>query len=202
MTDANARHAKQANGNRASSGRGGGARGGKAIGAIALKDPVLVMLRLHLRRKGRHSAPLPLVVPHPRSIMARHKLDLEPEPDAVVIGISSHVNDYRLCWALNKRLGVTLTRREKDIVASTGAQFAAYDHQDEETGARLMLISNRSEGVLLLKDQKQADYFLVMNEESPRRPEEIMEQVRNTEFVLAAFTLDLKRLRSGHELFV
>ena len=134
--------------------------------------------------------------------MARHKLDLEPQPDAVVIGISSHVNDYRLCWALNKRLGVNLSRREKDIAAGTGAHFAAYDHLDEETGARLMLISNRSEGVLLLKDQKQADYFLVVDEEGSLRSEEVMEQVRNTEFVLAAFTLDLKRLRSGHELFV
>ncbi len=133
--------------------------------------------------------------------MARHKLDLEPEPDAVVIGISSHVTDYRLCWALNKCLGVNLTRREKDIAASNGVQFVAYDHQDEDTGARLMLISNRSEGVLLLKDQRQADYFLVVDDEGPMRAEEVMDLVRNTEFVLAAFTLDLKRLRSGHELF-
>src|SRR4029453_14184966 len=104
--------------------------------------------------------------------MARHKLDLEPEPDALVIGISSHVNDYRLCWALNRSLGVALARRTTDIAGiegNTNARFAAYDHQDEESGTQLTLISNRSEGGRLLKDQKQADYFLVVDENGPLR---------------------------------
>jgi hypothetical protein len=33
------------------------------------------------------------------------KLDMEPDPEVMLIGISSHVNDYRLCWSLN-RLGM------------------------------------------------------------------------------------------------
>ncbi len=137
--------------------------------------------------------------------MARHKLDLEPQLEVVVIGISSHVHDYRLSWALNRSLGVALARRRDDIAGIEGngdARFAAYDHLDEENDTRLTLICNRGEGGRLLKDQKQADFFLVLDEEGPLNPADVLERVRATEFVLAAFTLDLKRLRSGHELFV
>ena len=28
----------------------------------------------------------------------------------MLIGISSHVNDYRLCWSLNRSLGIALAR--------------------------------------------------------------------------------------------
>ena len=135
--------------------------------------------------------------------MAKHKLDLRPEPDAVVIGISSHVNDYRLCWSLNKSLDLELTRRTEDVKGIDGstASFAAYDHVFENEGAIVSLLCNRSEGVLLLKDQREADFFLVLADHCPLRPDETLERIRNAEFVLAAFTLDLKRLRSGLELF-
>ena len=132
--------------------------------------------------------------------MARHRLDLEPELDLIVIGISSHVNDYRLCWALNKHLNVALSRRGSDITNGAGGAFTVYDHTYEESGARLSLISNRSEGRLLLKDQKQADFFLVMDEAGPLRAEELLERVRNMDLVLAVFNIDPKRIRSAPEL--
>ena len=47
--------------------------------------------------------------------MAKLKLDSDPDPDVFLIAISSHVNDYRLCWSLNNSLGIDLGRRKKDI---------------------------------------------------------------------------------------
>ena len=134
--------------------------------------------------------------------MAKHKLDLRPEPDAVVIGISSHVNDYRLCWALNRTLGLALARRDEDVIDAAGiGRFAVYDHLDEDSGTQVTLLCNRSEGRVLLKEHKEADLFLVLDANGPLRPEDALELVRGTEFVLAAYMVDLKRLRSGLELF-
>jgi hypothetical protein len=135
--------------------------------------------------------------------VAKHKLDLRPEPEAIVIGISSHVNDYRLCWSLNKSLGLALARRKEDVPAIDGSPgtFPAYDHVFEEDGSIVSLLCNRSEGAFLLKEHREADFFLVLEEHGPLRPETTLERLRNAEFVLAAFTLDLKRLRSGLELF-
>ena len=40
--------------------------------------------------------------------MVKLKLDLDPDPEVFLIAISSHVNDYRLCWSLNRKLGISL----------------------------------------------------------------------------------------------
>lgn len=134
--------------------------------------------------------------------MARHKLDLSAEPDVAVIGISCHENDYRLCWALNKSLDLALTRRATDVASEGGpARFAAFDHLDDDGQVTISLVSNRSEGLLLVKDQKQADFFLLVDEHAHLTAAETLDRARSTEFILAAFAVDAKRLRSGPGLF-
>ena len=152
--------------------------------------------------RARHRGHLPL--DRTLEFMAKYKLELEPEIDVVVIGISSHVNDYRLCWSLNTKLGISLSRRDQDIAAmepGSKAHFAAFDHQDEETQTSMTLICNRSKEGVLLKELKQADFFLVVGEEGPIAPHEALSMVREAEFVLAAFPIDLQKLRTGHQLF-
>jgi hypothetical protein len=136
--------------------------------------------------------------------MAKLKLEIEADPEVTLIAISSHVNDYRLCWALNRRLGISLSRRARDIAdagAEATAQYAAFDHTDEGSQAVYTLINNHGTQGVLLKDQRQADYFLLVDDAAPVRPDELLAQVRDTEFVLTAFPLDVKRLRGAHKLF-
>ena len=135
--------------------------------------------------------------------MAKLKLDGEPRPDVFLIGISSHVNDYRLCWSLNLSLGLELGRRAEDITGKgpeRTAHYSAFDHAEEETQANITLISNHAPDGVLVPDQRQADYFLVVDEASSLRPDEILEQVRNAEFVLTAFPLDIINLKGGYKL--
>ncbi len=135
--------------------------------------------------------------------MAKHKLDMEPDPEVTLIGISSHVNDYRLCWALNRTLGINLTRRAQDITdpgPEQMASYAAFDHIDADTQANFTLVHNHSGDGVLLKEQKQADYFLVVDEAAPIAPAELLSHVRRAEFVLTAFTLDPRQLRDAHKL--
>lgn len=135
--------------------------------------------------------------------MAKHKLDMDPDPEVMLIGISSHVNDYRLCWSLNRSLGIALARRDQDI-SEPGpermASYSAFDHVDEESQATYSLVNNHSGDGILLKEQRQADYFLVVDEQAPIRPEELLARVRAAEFVLTAFPLDARRLRGAEKL--
>ena len=135
--------------------------------------------------------------------MTKYKLDMEPDPEVTLIGISCHVHDYRLCWALNRALGINLTRREKDITdpgPEKLASYSAFDHTDEEHEARWTLVHNHSADGILLKEHKQADYFLVVDESAPITAHELIDRVRRAEFVLTAFALDARTERGAHKL--
>lgn len=137
--------------------------------------------------------------------MAKHKLDLDPDPEVTVIGISSHVNDHRLCWSINRSADLELTRRRTDITDETNgiqARYSAYDHVDEPTRTRLTLVNNHSGDGILLKEQRQADYFLVVDNELAELRPELLECVRRADHVLAAFLLPYDQLKSGHKLLL
>ncbi|MBX2972743.1 MAG: IPExxxVDY family protein [Flavobacteriales bacterium] len=137
--------------------------------------------------------------------MAKLKLDLEPDPDVTVIGISSHVHDYRLCWAINRSVGLELTRRRADIADEANgivASYSAYDHVDEPTQARYTLVNNHSGDGILLKEHRQTDFFLVVDNELAELRPDLLDRVRAAEFVLTAFQLSYDQLKAGHKLLL
>lgn len=135
--------------------------------------------------------------------MSRFKLDIPPDPELVVIGISSHEKDYRLCWALNKHLEVQMGRSEKDVVDNDGgllSAFTVFDHNDDDEHFHLSLVNNHGPHGVLLKEHRHTDYFLLINNDAPISTTELLARVRNTPFVLTAFELDYHTLREGHKL--
>ncbi len=135
--------------------------------------------------------------------MAKYRLEEPVDPEVMLVGISSHVNDYRLCWALNRSLGINLVRRKADIVEPgprVPLHFAAFDHQDISSSARWTLVNNHGEDAILVKEQRQADFFLIVDQHAPISPADLLQQVRQSEFVLTAYPLEYKDLRTGHKL--
>jgi len=45
-----------------------------------------------------------------------HKLAVEPDYRFFLIGISSHENDYHLCWAINQKLNLNLQKRANYVL--------------------------------------------------------------------------------------
>lgn len=134
--------------------------------------------------------------------MAKIKFD-NPLPDVHLIAISSHVNDYRLCWAINRSLRIGLARRRTDIEApgpERTAYFPVFEQLDEETMATIALVGNHAGDGVLIPDQRMADYFLVIDEDSFLRPAEALARLRDTEFVLAAFALDFSKIKGALKL--
>ena len=137
--------------------------------------------------------------------MAKFKLDLQPDPEVVVYGISSHVKDHRLCWSINRTIGLELTRRRialsEDVLGRT-MRFTAYDHIDEASNARFTLVNNHSGDGFLLKEQRQTDYFLVVDNELAEQHPDLLDRLRATDFVLTAFPLPYRQLREGYKLLL
>ncbi len=137
--------------------------------------------------------------------VARLKLDLEPDPEVDVIGISSHVKDHRLCWSLNRKLGLLLTRRRAPIAVEVQGrmqEFAAFDHVDEELQGGFTLVNNHGSDGILLRELKHADLFLIKDHERPETMDEVLRKVREADFVLTAFPLEFAHLKEGHKLLL
>ncbi len=135
--------------------------------------------------------------------MAKLKLDTDALPDAQVIAISSHVNDYRLCWSLNISLGIALARRKRDIEDQGPEQrafFPVFSQAEGDDGTCISLIGNHAQEGILLASQRQADYFLVADGENRPEAAELLEKVRAAEFVLAAYALDLHGIKGAYKL--
>lgn len=135
--------------------------------------------------------------------MAKFKLDLYPEPELTVFGISSHVNDYRLCWSLNRSLGLELSRSPKDIVEThegRSTAFATFAQEVPDLEARYLLVSNHGTDGILIIEQRQADFFLVMDNVLAEQDPDLLDRLRAVDHVLAAFTLPFANIRMGHKL--
>jgi hypothetical protein len=137
--------------------------------------------------------------------MTKHKLEIEYDYDFHLIGISSHDKDYRFCWAVNSKLHTDF-RKARDLVIRDKKKtepdsFAVYEFQDEEMFTDFFIIVNRSGTSLLVPEQKQADYLLLIRGNmSEDEKKEMMKNIKGVPNVLTAFDIDPEALKSKGNL--
>ncbi|MEA3318354.1 MAG: IPExxxVDY family protein [Bacteroidota bacterium] len=93
-----------------------------------------------------------------------HKLPLKFDYNFSIIGISSHENGYRLCWAINKSLNFNLAQSDdlklKVKNSDLTQKFTVYSNLDDENAINYELIACSSENGFLFKKYKNLDYIL------------------------------------------
>lgn len=138
--------------------------------------------------------------------MAKHRLlEDEAAPRVSVVGLSCHVADYRLCWSLNRTLGLSLTRRREDIIEMAREKelhYSVYEQADDEGAPVWSLVSNTCGKRRLIPSQKQADFFLLADRSVMADVDELTDRLRKSEFVLLAFAVELEEIRMGHKLLL
>jgi hypothetical protein len=106
---------------------------------------------------------------------------------------------------MNNRLHTDF-RRGRDIVIrdrkKTGPDhFSVYEYQDEEMFTDFFIIVNRSGTSLLVPEQKQADYLLLIRGNmSEEEKKEMIRNVKEVQGVLTAFDIEPESLRSKGNL--
>jgi hypothetical protein len=118
--------------------------------------------------------------------------DIHEEPILEVFGISAHVREYRICWALNRSLGLKLAR-VKDLVVNRSDKdvfFARFEDLVDEGDIRYVLIQNIVPDGLLVPDLKQADFIFIVLYGEDIPPKEHYSALQKTEFVNVVFSLD------------
>ena len=114
--------------------------------------------------------------------------DTAADAITTIIGISSHENDYRLSWSINKTHGLAFSRDAESIDAGNGMEFSCYSHHDEDQS--LMLVSNRCDNGFLLGKHKNLDFILKFDTELEEAEKEgWLKKLRQTPLVSGAFAM-------------
>lgn len=132
----------------------------------------------------------------------RHVLSLETSVDFELIGICSHHSDYRLAWGINKILELELTKSEEPFVIQSRKGTIVSQHSfhvfiDEVDHMEWYLIKNKSEGKFLIPEKNQIDYFLILRENILHELDELVEKIRESNSVMAAYVFEASSIPSA-----
>lgn len=141
----------------------------------------------------------------------KHRLEIPDLSDNTVLyGISCHERPHRLCWAINRELGLRMERRHEDLdflIAGSEegeekARYALFSEISEEDHVTYSLIGNRSEKGPLIPQRPEIDHFFLIEAEEEREDIEREEQLRSVGPILAVFRIDPATLPSVADLLV
>lgn len=126
-------------------------------------------------------------------------LEFDDDYDFSLLGISSHVKDYRLCWEINREMELFLEKAEP-IVSQVNQDTIAFSTHEcflEDDHLTYHLISNKNSGRVLVPEYPQLDYFLkVSGSQHELETEELKNRIQNIEVVLTVLQIEIKELKS------
>ncbi|MDX9772297.1 MAG: IPExxxVDY family protein [Bacteroidales bacterium] len=126
--------------------------------------------------------------------IARHTIINEETPAFFFLGVVSSEPDYRLSVMMNRHLGTDLRKCPEDIITSTTTGNHLFTRF--VSGAHgLSLVSNRSEGSMLIHKLQNIDFLLVISGQHDRKKaEEMVNSVREISEVTAVFLFDSRKI--------
>jgi hypothetical protein len=134
--------------------------------------------------------------------MAKFTLDIEDDFDFKLIGIFSHVKDYRLSWQINQEFEFDLQKEENLTVKYKNniQEHSFFCFFDEENLLDYYLISNRSESGMLIPEEK-CDYFLLIKGHiRDQQFQELIKKTTQLKHILTTSNIEVEELKSKENL--
>ena len=138
--------------------------------------------------------------------MAKLTLDFQPQFDFILYGVSCHVKNYKFIYNVNNNIRVNFERTD-DIELLSGKskaqKFPVYSYNNEEDHTYCDIVANRSSTSYLVPEQKQIDYFLLLNE--PILEQEVVritDGIKKLKIVNIIYKIDLNSLKSKQNLLL
>lgn len=138
--------------------------------------------------------------------MGKINLNAVYDFNLTLIGIVSAARDYRLCWFLNNAFLLGFVKNN-DLEFDAGEQgmryFSIYTHIDTHTETEYHFIRNKGTEGYLIPERKETDYFWLINRRLPENEElKIINTLNKLEVVQAAYSIELKKLKSRENLIL
>lgn len=152
--------------------------------------------------------------------MSKVLFQIEPEIDFELICISSHHKDYRLCWEINRNLGMELKRIDEYFLGTKenpGELFSQFNYSQSTDHVEYYLIANRcipeegkekpedlfptEDSMKLVPEMKQVDYLLLIyGQLNTSEMKSLEDNLNELVMVQAAWKQDVHKLRSKYNL--
>jgi hypothetical protein len=130
------------------------------------------------------------------------KLDLPFENDSILVGINSHLKDYRIVWLLNKQLGLRFSKTDDFIFRTTKPKretgFSCFYYRDEINLCTWFLLSNLSltDNLNLITEQKQADYIMIFDRPAQNNnTRSFIAEIKKISNILTAYEINLTEIK-------
>ena len=129
-------------------------------------------------------------------------LDGSVECDYYLIGICSHLSDYRLIWSLNSLLGTKLSKRIElfnfyDFKKKKEKEFPIYYYEDVLDYSSYYVIKNNFGPNTLITEAPNIDFlFFVQNHLNVKLYKELFEKIKKCKDVLGLFELSPQEFAS------
>ncbi len=124
-------------------------------------------------------------------VKKKKKIVVEPFDDIKIIGICTHLEDYKLAWHINKLLNINLVKYS-DIVNEDGLGFSFYLYDGGENCNTFNLVEIVNSEGRWVNFSPATDYLIVIrnfiNDENLAK---ILEKIKSIENVQLAYLIDL-----------
>ncbi len=134
-----------------------------------------------------------------------HKLKVSDTIPFKLLGISSHENDYRLSWAVNRKLGLSFGKTDNLTIQNNlnteTLEFSVFQSIQNDKSLKMNIISNRCPDGFLIKEMKNIDFFLqIFGEASAAYLENIAAKLKTIDFVSAVFEINPDKFKKTWNL--
>ncbi len=135
------------------------------------------------------------------SKVVKHTLSFENDYDYELIGICSHVSDYKLVWNINENLDFKLEKAHDlfDVNSKKGSILSSHPYYlmlDDENKLDIYLIKNKHEGKYLIPEKQQIDYFLFLCNNYVLNLDDLLNDLREVDCIMACFTFEPQEFSS------
>jgi len=124
-------------------------------------------------------------------VRKKNKIVVEPFDDIKIIGICSHLEDYKLAWHINKVLGISLVKYD-DIINEDEQMFSFYLYNGGENSNAFNLVALSNDEAKWVKFSPATDYLVVIrNFISDENLQNIITKIKTIPNVIFAYLIDL-----------
>ncbi|MCQ2317715.1 MAG: IPExxxVDY family protein [Bacteroidales bacterium] len=128
-------------------------------------------------------------------VKKKNKIVVEPFDDIRIIGINSHLEDYKLAWHINNVLKINLIKYS-DIINEDGQPFSFYLYDGGENSNAFNLVGLVNEEAKWIKLPLPTDYLIVIrNFITEDSYQAITSKIKQIPGVILVYNVDVEKTR-------